>query len=56
MDSSILHITDLAPLKEYSPKVIKQMVKDCILYLRHKKVITEIYRPSRICHYSLLLY
>jgi hypothetical protein len=27
-------VTDLAPLREYSPKVIKQMVKDYVLYLR----------------------
>jgi site-specific recombinase XerD len=27
-------ITDIEPLKEYSPKLIKQMVKDYILHLR----------------------
>ena len=30
-------ITDLQPLKEYSPKVLKQMVKDYIVHLRDNK-------------------
>ena len=33
-------ITDLQPLKEYSPKVLKQMVKDYILYLRDNRKLS----------------
>ena len=33
-------ITDLQPLKEYSPKVLKQMVKDYILYLRDDRKLS----------------
>ena len=33
-------ITDLQPLKEYSPKVLKQMVKDYILHLRDDRKLS----------------
>ena len=33
-------ITDLQPLKEYSPKVLKQMVKDYILHLRDNRKLS----------------
>jgi site-specific recombinase XerD len=33
-------ITDIQPLKEYSPKVLKQMVKDYIVYLRDDKKLS----------------
>jgi hypothetical protein len=34
-------ITDLTPLKEYSPKVLKQMVKDYIINLRDNRKLKE---------------
>lgn len=33
-------ITDLTPLKEYSPKVLKQMVKDYIIHLRDNRKLS----------------
>jgi hypothetical protein len=33
-------IADLQPLKEYSPKVLKQMVKDYILHLRDNRKLS----------------
>jgi site-specific recombinase XerC len=44
-------VTDLAPLKEYSPKVIKQMVKDNVLYLRD---IRKLSRKSIALHVSAI--
>jgi hypothetical protein len=33
-------ITDLTPLKEYSPRVLKQMVKDYIIHLRDDRTLS----------------